>query len=118
MISQTLPTPSPELRSGTSDAQPQFSEVTDRIVEQGQQFVRSNPAGILIAALIMAFVAAVLMRRHQPTLRERIIESPLDEMRSLLGRLRADLGSKAEKRVDGSLSAIERALHKAKRALS
>jgi len=112
------PPVAPDFRPADPSAKQKFSEVTDRVFEQGQEFVQSKPVGILIAAVALGVVAAMLMRKPEPTLRERAVDGPLDEVRHLLGNLRAELGGKTEKRFDRSLSAIEGALHKAKRALS
>lgn len=115
------PTPSPisdDVGDPSPDAWSQASEFTERTLKDGTQFVRRNPGGTLIGALIFGAVIALLMARREPTARERFVEGPLDDLRDLVARLRNDLGEKAGKQYHGSLSGIERALNKARRSIS
>jgi len=118
MISPTLPPTSYDVRDSGPDAWSQASEFTERTLKDGTQFVRRNPGGTLIGALIAGALIALLISRREPTARERFVEGPLDDLRDLVARLRNDLGEKAGKQYHGSLSGIERALNKVRRSLS
>ncbi len=91
------------------------ADCTERTVEEGMEYVRSNPIPTLFAALAAGILIGLLIPRHEPSARKRYVDGPLDELTDLLRSLRDKAGGVAEEQYEGARSAIGGAIKKAKK---
>lgn len=90
---------------------PSREQVSERLSEVGRP-VSENPLPYLIGAVILGVIVAYLIPHHQPTMRERYVDEPLDEMRSMLRKVLASVNKGAhhlgEGAATGARTAVDR----------
>ncbi len=123
MIDPNLdPNLQPEANDLPHRAQDAWSDASNRAehaMEDGVRYARENPIVAVVGAIIAGIVIALLVSsRREPTVRERYIDGPLDDIHDHLSNLREQVGEKADKHFHKTVSAIERAIKQARKALS
>jgi hypothetical protein len=82
----------------------------ERAISDSDHYVRENPWPVVIgAAGIGLLIGYALAQRHEPTLRERYLDDPLDHARDVLAALLGPVATRLGDHYDHARSAVESA---------
>ena len=118
MIEPNLESEAGNAQERAQDLWTEASDFTERTVEDGMRYVRENPLAAIAGAIVAGVAIAFLMSKREPTARERYVDGPLDDIRDLLTHLREQIGDKADKQFNKTVSSIDRAVRQARKAIS
>lgn len=106
-----------EQKSDASQSAGQSQETllnrAESALEEGKNYVKSNPMPIIAGALAVGFVLGLLVPREKPT--PRLLDGRVDELKDLLSSLGARVSSTAEDGYSEVSSAIGEVLKKARK---
>jgi ElaB/YqjD/DUF883 family membrane-anchored ribosome-binding protein len=87
-------------------------------VNNGKQFVRSNPQWSIIGTLAAGVALGFLLsRKNRPTVRQRYLEEPLHDLQSIAESLSAYASRQAERGGEAAAEAVESILDRIKSRL-
>ncbi len=118
MIEPNLESEGGNVQEQAQDLWSEASDFTERTLDDGMRYARENPLIALAGAVFAGVVIALLLHKREPTVRERYIDGPLEDISDLLTNLREQIGDKADKHFHKTAAQIERAVKQAKKAIS
>lgn len=98
----------PDLMTATDQAEEashdRFRDATRKVrrrageaFEQGDQYVRQNPWTVILGAAAVGLVMGMAFsRRHEPTMRERYLNEPADQVREMLFSILAPVAKRLQ----------------------
>jgi hypothetical protein len=89
-----------------------------RTLHEGETFVKANPVFIVLGGLAIGVLLGILMTRKEPTLRERYVTEPLDNLRGILSDVNARAARETGRGSDAATQAVRSLTGRIKRSLS
>jgi ElaB/YqjD/DUF883 family membrane-anchored ribosome-binding protein len=111
------------VKESAKEFQAQAKEYTNRTLETGEQYVRSNPLQSVLGAAAVGFLIALLLPRTSSrgdirSFRERYIDDSLDDIRDSIDELSKRISRSSESAMESTSSGLANLRKRARSWLS